>query len=296
MLKKITIAAIMASVSLLASAQVTIGGKASVWMDNTKSGSTEATVLYTEPTSNISIKAAEQLGNGLSARAVLETSIVGNTYYGVGTQLGDRQATLGLASKLGSVDFGRNVHSQYLAVANNDAFGDLYGSIAGDVHNLRNRRLTNAAFASVNVGPLVATYDYSNRDALGHVIDSKAYSLGGSFGPVKGTVARFEDGAEKSTVYGVNAKFGPTSVFYSYSDNEGTSAKKGQLVGVSQQVKNFKVKASYGETKDSTDNIKAYALGADYALSKRTEVGIAYRNVDAAVDVRQIGVGLTHRF
>jgi predicted porin len=37
-------------------------------------------------------------------------------------------------------------------------------------------------------------------------------------------------------------------------------------------------------------------LGADYALSKRTVAGVAYRKVDAATDVRQVGVGITHSF
>ena len=58
----------------------------------------------------------------------------------------------------------------------------------------------------------------------------------------------------------------------------------------------YTAKASFGKT--NTD-VKVYALGLDYNLSKRTAVGFAYNNVDAtgtAQDVSKIGVGVTHRF
>lgn len=297
MFKKITIAALMAAVSFAVSAQVVISGKGSVWADSTKTGSVTENTLYTEPTSNFAIKATENLGGGAQARAVLETSIAGNTYYGVGTQLGDRQATVGVANKFGSVDFGRNVHSQFLAITNNDAFGTLYGSVAGDVHNLRGLRLSNGVFASAVVVPGVSlTYDRSNRDGLGQVVDSTSYGLNAKVGPLNATVAHFVDGVEKSTVVGANATIGATTLFYSHSDNEGVVAKKGDLVGVSHKIGAITTKASYGKT---NKDVTAYNVGVDYALSKRTEVGVAYRNVDAvatARDVKQIGVGLTHRF
>jgi predicted porin len=297
MFKKITIAAVMAAVSFAVSAQVVISGKGNVWADSTKTGSVTANTIYTEPTSNFAIKATENLGGGAQARAVLETSIAGNTYYGVGTQLGDRQATVGVANKFGSVDFGRNVHSQFLAITNNDAFGTLYGSVAGDVHNLRGLRLSNGVFASAVVVPGVSlTYDRSNRDGLSQVVDSASYGLNAKVGPLNATVAHFVDGVEKSTVVGANATIGATTLFYSHSDNEGVVAKKGDLVGVSHKIGAITTKASYGKT---NKDVTAYNVGVDYALSKRTEVGVAYRNVDAVAtvrDVKQIGVGLTHRF
>jgi predicted porin len=40
-------------------------------------------------------------------------------------------------------------------------------------------------------------------------------------------------------------------------------------------------------------------MGADYNFSKRTALGVNYRNVDVtgtANDVKQVGVGVTHRF
>jgi predicted porin len=52
-------------------------------------------------------------------------------------------------------------------------------------------------------------------------------------------------------------------------------------------------KVSYGTR--SLGDVKAYNLGADYALSKNTAISVAYRNVNSA-DTKQMGVGLTHRF
>jgi predicted porin len=40
-------------------------------------------------------------------------------------------------------------------------------------------------------------------------------------------------------------------------------------------------------------------MGADYHFSKRTLMGVNYRNVDATGtinDIKQVGVGVTHRF
>jgi predicted porin len=297
-MKKITLAAIMALATLGASAQVTLSGKISQWADSTTTGSTRVGGMTTEPTSNIAFSVTEDLGGGLKARGVLETSLSGNTIAGTGTQLGDRQSTVGLAGKTGSIDIGRNVHSQFLAIANNDPFNTLYGSVAGDVHNLRGLRFSNGVFAATTVGPVAATWDRSNN--VPGTADSTAYSLGASIAGVSATVAQFSQGAaEKSTVVGASAKLAGMGVFYSHSNNTSATAgetKKGDLVGVSKGFGAVTAKASYGKT---NTEVKAYNVGFDYHLSKRTEVGVAYRNVDlvgSAHDVKQIGVGLTHRF
>lgn len=298
-MKKLLIASVLAAASMAASAQVTISGKVSEWYDNTKTGSNAVGTIYTEPTSNITIGVKEDLGGGLTARGVLETSLVGNTVTGTGTQLGDRQATVGLASKLGSIDLGRNVHSEFLAIANNDSFSALYGTVASDVHNLRGQRFSNGAFLAVNAGMMVATYDRSNNATSAD--DATSAGLSARLGPVNAVVANYTtaNGTEKSTVVGGNAKFGNTAVFYSHSDNHSLTlgeTKKGDLVGVSQKMGAITAKASYGRT---NTEVKAYNVGLDYALSKRTEVGVAYRNVDLAgstLDIKQFGVGLTHRF
>jgi len=288
----------LAASSIVASAQVSVSGKISQWADSTTTGGTKVTGMPLEPTSNIAISASEDLGKGLKARAVVETSLSGNTINGTGTQFGDRQSTVGLVSKLGSIDLGRNVHSQFLAITNNDPFGTLYGSIAGDVHNLRGLRFSNGTFVTVNVMPgVTASWDRSNN-APGQA-DQTAGSLTGTFAGVTATVASYTSGAEKSTVIGGNTKLGNTVISYVHSDNESLTAgetKKGDLVGVAHKMGAYTAKASYGR---SNTEVRAYNVGLDYAFSKRTEVGVAYRNVEqagTALDIKQVGVGLTHRF
>jgi predicted porin len=208
--------------------------------------------------------------------------------------LGNRQSTIGLSSKVGSIDLGRNLHSHFLAITNNDAFGTLYGSIAGDVHNVRGVRVSNGTFIALKpIMGVTATYDRTHN---GVGTEASSYSAGATMFGVNATVAQFTQGSEKSTVIGASAKLGTAKVFYTHSDDKGVVTSTGDLVGISQPFGAVTAKASYGKT--NTD-VKAYALGADYNLSKRTIVGATYRNVDAvgtASDIKQVGVGVTHRF
>jgi hypothetical protein len=293
-MKNTILATMLVLATSAASAQVAAGGKIGQWVDNTKTGTASATSLVTEPTSNFTVTAGEKLANGLTARAVIDTSFSGNTIAGSGTQLGDRQGTVGIASKLGSVDLGRNVHSQFLAITNNDVFGTMYGSVAGDVHNLRGLRMSNGTFVSVTpIKGLTVTADNAHNASGGN---ASTYSASGSAMGVNGTVATYTLGAEKSTVLGLSAKVGNTTLTYTHSDDKGVRNSKGDLGGVAQTYGPYTAKASFGKT--NTD-VKVYALGLDYNLSKRTAVGFAYNNVDAtgtAQDVSKIGVGVTHRF
>lgn len=294
-MKKIAIATLLAATTLVATAQVKLTGKISEFVDNTKVGAVSNTTLVTDPTSNITLSATENIGGGLKARVVLDTSLAANDPTGgSATKLGDRQSTIGLANSLGSVDLGRNLHSHFLAITNNDAFGTLYGSVAGDVHNLRGLRLSNGTFFALTpIKGVTATYD---RTQTGVGTEASSYSASATIMGVNAVVAQYTQGTEKSTVYGGSAKLGGTQVFYTHSDNKGVGAHTGDLIGASQAFGPIVAKASYGKT---NTNVKAYALGADYNLSKRTALGVNYRNVDAtgtAHDVKQVGVGVTHRF
>ncbi len=140
---------------------------------------------------------------------------------------------------------------------------------------------------------VTATYD---RTQNGVGTEASSYSASAKLFGINATVAQYTQGIEKSTVYAGSAKLGNTQVFYSHSDNNGVAAHTGDLFGASQQFGRVTAKASYGKT--NTD-VKAYAMGADYHFSKRTLMGVNYRNVDAtgtSNDVKQVGVGVTHRF
>ena len=291
-MKKIVIAAVLAAASLGAMAQATVYGKLNATVDNTKTGSAAGVGSIVNDSSRIGVSVKETLGNGLTARVVVETAVNSqDPTTGSATQLGDRQSTVGLAHRLGSVDIGRNTHGLFNTVGAADAFDTAYGSVAGDIHNLRGLRLGNGVFATVTAVPGVKLGVDRTNTATG--TEATVYSAGAAVGPINTGVAYFEQGAEKSTVIGASTKLGATGVFYSYSNNKGAVASKGHLVGATQSLGAYTLKASYGDTNTA---VKAYNVGVDYALSKRTVAGVAYRKVDAATDTRQVGVGITHSF
>ena len=296
-MKKVLLALTLA-VAGVASAQVGIYGRVGTYLDNTKTGTSTVQSMAND-LSHFGIRATEDLGGGLKARATYETYIQANSPdTGTSTQFGDRQSTVGLANKMGSIDLGRSVHTHFLAISDNDPFGTLIGSSAADVHNLRGLRFSNAAFTSVNFGNVTANYDRSTG-AIGTAADPYAASLIAAVGPAVLTYARYESGAETSDVLAARAKFGATTVFGIASDNKGVTANtsRGQLIGASHNLGGpVTVKASYGRIENG---IKSYNVGAEYAFSKKTYAQVLYRNVEGtttAGDIRQVAGGLVVQF
>jgi predicted porin len=295
-MKKVLIALTLA-VAGVASAQVGIYGRVGTYLDNTKTGASTVQGMAND-LSHFGIRATENLGGGLTARATYETYIQANSPETSTTAFGDRQSTVGIAHKMGSVDLGRSVHTHFLAVSNNDPFGTLIGSSAADVHNLRGLRLSNAAFTSVNFGNVSANFDRSTG-AVGTAADPYAASLIAAVGPAVLTYARYEAGAETSDVLAARAKFGATTVYGIASDNKGVTANtnRGQLIGAAHNLGGpVTVKASYGRIENG---IKSYNVGAEYAFSKRTYAQVLYRNVEgtsAAGDIKQVAGGLVVQF
>ena len=293
-MKKVLVALTLA-VAGVASAQVGIYGRVGTYLDNTKTGTAAAVQGMANDLSHFGIRATEDLGGGLKARATYETYIQANSPETSTTAFGDRQSTVGIAHQMGSVDLGRSVHTHFLAISNNDPFGTLIGSSAADVHNLRGLRFSNAAFTSVNLGNVTASFDRST----GATTDPYAASLVAAVGPAVVTYARYEAGAETSDVLAARAKFGATTVFGIASDNKGATANtnRGQLVGAAHNLGGpVTVKASYGRIENG---IKSYNVGAEYAFSKKTYAQVLYRNVEgttAAGDIKQVAGGLVVQF
>jgi predicted porin len=195
-MKKIVLATVLAVSAFTASAQVTLSGRVATFVDSTKTGGTTVNSLVND-SSRIIVKAEESLGGGLTARVVVDTTIAADDpKTGSSTQLGDRQSTVGLASKVGSIDLGRKEHSQYIAMKNADPFlGATYASVSPDVINDRSRRIGDAVFVGANVGPVTAAYDrsmYTNPATA----EATSWSISGKAGPVTAAVARFETGAD----------------------------------------------------------------------------------------------------
>lgn len=301
-MKNTILATMLALATTAASAQVTVYGRLSEFVDSTKTGTTTVKSLVND-SSRIGIRAEEKLGTGLTARLVVETSVAADDpKTGTSTQLGDRQSTVGLASRFGSVDLGRKEHSEYITMKNADPFGGgNYATINSDINNDRSKRIGDGAFVATNVGPVNVSYDrsmYTNPA----IAEATSWSLGGKIGPVTTAVARFASGADHTNVVTLSAQVaGLTLSTIQSEDKTGAVETKGQLYGVIAPLNNtVSVKGSYGiKTGLAAGDVKAYNLGVAYAFSKRTNVSVAYRNVDAggtANDVKQIGLGLSHNF
>ena len=301
-MKNTILATMLALAATAASAQVSVYGRVSEFADSTKTGTTTVKSLVND-SSRIGFKAEEKLGTGLTARVVVETSIAADDpKTGASTQLGDRQSTVGLASRFGSVDLGRKEHSGYITMKNADPFGGgNYATINSDINNDRSKRIGDGAFVATNVGPVNVSYDrsmYTNPATA----EATSWSLGGKIGPVTTAVARFASGADHTNVVTVGAQVaGLTLSTIQSKDKAGAVETKGQLYGVTAPLNNtVSVKGSYGiKTGLAAGDVKAYNLGVAYAFSKRTNVSVAYRNVDAggtANDVKQVGLGLSHNF
>jgi predicted porin len=296
-MKKYLLALVALAAMATAQAQVTVYGKVNQYYNNTKTGTAGSDTAMTSDLSNIGFRATEDLGGGLKANVTIETLILANDpNNGAATKLGDRQSTVGLSNKFGSVDLGRKTHGLFGALASNDPFGHFIGSVSADVHNTRDLRFSNGTFLTTNVGPARLSYDRSTGDVSG--TDAFAVGASADIGPVVASYARYEKGTEKTDLYAARAQFGGTGIFASYSDNQGATPTKGSLVGASQKLgaTPVTVKASWAQVQNG---IKAYNVGAEYAFSKRTTAQAVYRNVEGvtnAGDIRQVAVGLQHVF
>lgn len=299
-MKKITLTALLMATAITASAQVAISGRMGQYYDNTKTGTTSATGFTSEPTSHIKFTVQEDLGSGLKANVVVDTRLAPDDPTSRNTQLGDRQSTIGLSNSFGSIDLGRNTHPLFNTHASTDAFGVMYGSIFDDIHHTHNKRFSDGSFVTLNPAKN-ASVSYA-RQAVQTGQEATSYNITGTVQKVRLSYAKFElDNANKSDTIGAVARFGSLRVNGSYSkDTENNVERTGKSVGGSYQLSApVVVKATYGVRTGGTGDVKAYNVGFDYSFSKRTVAQFVYRNVDApqaSSDIKQVGVGILHRF
>jgi predicted porin len=291
-MKKIVIATMLAAASIVATAQITVSGNLRPFLDNTTVAGSNSNSMKSD-SSRIGISASETLGGGLTARAMIETSVAAtNPVTGTETKFGDRQTTVGLSSNVGSIDIGRKFNSHFLAITSNDVFGTAYGSIAGDVHNLRTIRSGDAIFVTAGAGNFSGSFDRTVTIGT----ESTSYSAVGVLGPVLATIAVFESGTVKSTMIAGQTSVLKLKTYVSYSmDKDNAVESTGTLVGASMPVSSSPLTAKISYGTKSVGDVKAYNVGADYALSKRTALSVAYRNVTGS-DTKQTGIGVTHQF
>lgn len=295
-MKKIALATLLAASTALATAQITVSGKIGEYIDSTKTGTTTVKSMVAEPTSNIKFNIVEALGGGLTASVVIDTRLFANDPKSVDTQLGDRQSTVGLANKLGSINLGRNTHGVWNTLSSNDVFSGFYGSILEDVHHAQGKRLSNATF--ITVAPMKNINGSYARDT---VTEATTYTVGGTLGPVSTSFARYELGTTKSDVIGAGTRlFGARLGLLYSSDTVAGVTTHGTSIGTAYKTASpITLKASYGTRTGGTGNVSAYNLGTEYAFSNRTMAQVVYRNVNkpgTSADIKEYGIGMVHSF
>lgn len=293
-MKKYALVMALALATTLAQADVTVYGKVRLFEENTKTGTAESVTSLTNDSSRFGIKSSEALAGGITASVVLETG------YGAdapaATTLGDRTAIVGLSSKLGSVALGRDKHTIARTLDNYDAMGNAFGSSTAVIHAAQGSRLQNAVFVTAKpAAGLSATYAIANGEVAGGNTESQASSVEYTVGPMSATAARYTTGSNNYTgIVGAKVALAAgTTVFGMYSEDKTSgAATTGKSVGVNQAMGAVTLMAGYGENA----TVRAYNVGASYALSKNTFVHARYVKEDSATNVQKFGAGLEVNF
>ena len=276
--------------------QVSVYGKIREYQESYTSGTASALTRLTDDSSRLGFRATADVGNGITASAVIETGVAMDAPGA--TTLGNRISVFSLSNSMGSVGVGRDKHSVTRVLDNFDVMENAYGTMATTIHSAQGTRLQNAVFISTApVMGFTGNYAMANSETAG-VTNVQTASIDYAAGPVAATLARYNDSAtSSSTILGAKytvAKTG-TTVFGIYSDDtvSGVSTT-GKSVGVRQAINpQVAVLANYGET---NAGVTAKALGVAYAMSKALTVHARWSFTDAATDVTQYGVGVEYNF
>lgn len=302
-MKKIAIMSVLALASSASFADATVYGKLRVFEESYTLGTAKSVTQLTDSDSRIGFKAVENLGNGLKANAVIETSVVADSpNTGADTQLGNRQATVGIShAGLGSVDLGRAKHAIGRALDNYDVFGNAAFSSTTVVNASQGQRLSNASMITANIVNGVSVSYQRGQSELATTPSITAGSVDVSFAGVQATYATYDNQTNStSNLYAAKYTFAPTGTTVSAikSNNNVAGVKTtGNSVGVAQPVGKSPVTvlASYG----SNQLVKATNVGVNYALSKNTSLQARYIKEDNVVnskDLQRVAFGMEMNF
>ncbi|MEB0137931.1 MULTISPECIES: porin [unclassified Undibacterium] len=300
--------------------------------------------------SRLGFKGTEDLGNGLKANFVLEQGINIDTGASGQSATFGRRATVGLSSDFGTVDLGRDKSPTFKFFDNFDPFASgfinsgngLSGiyTIGGNatttgVTSTSRGRVTNSVFyATPNTlsgftalgqyGFGEAAGDNSNGRSLGVNLGYKieGLELGYSYLKDNATSAALVTNGKKANTVAATYDFGvakPVVIYQKSTDDLGLS-KKTYTLGVTVPVTTAgKVLATFTNVKNDTafgtkgatvGSAKQFAVGYQYALSKRTDLYTAYArtNQDAnsagfeglksslGANINEVTAGVRHQF
>ena len=279
--------------------QVSVYGKVREYQESYTLGTASALTRLTNDSSRLGVKATADVGNGITASAVIETGVAMDAPGA--TTLGDRISVFSLSNSVGSVGVGRDKNSVTRVLDNFDALENAYGTFATTIHSAQGSRLQNAVFLSTaTVAGFKGNYVMANSETAG-VTNVQTASIDYAAGPFAASLARYDSSTNSaSTILGAKYTVAATgtTLFGMYSDDtvSGVSTT-GKSVGVRQAVNSqFALLGAYGETNTGAT---AKALGVAYSMSKALTVHGRWTNIDnvgSATDVTQYGIGVEYNF
>lgn len=315
----LAVAGAFAAPAFAATGNVDVYGILNVALEDTDVSGSDLQV--TDNASRIGFKGSEDLGGGLTAVWQIESGLGGGAS-GVGTgSLASRNTFVGLAGGFGTALIGRHDTPYKLGTGSLDIFGDTIGDynsgrldgveLIANAHDYRSPQAlayvspTWSGFHFAVAG--VASNTAANFDS-GDTFD--AFSATGVYtnGPLFASLSYQDVNAADSNAWklGLGYTFGDTKLGFVYEDiNNGTLSPLGAdrnswLLNVVHSMGPIALKAQYGSVNISgtSHDPQAWALGADYALSKRTTAYFVYGNGDNDVgsDASGWNLGVKHTF
>lgn len=281
-------------------------------------------------TSQLGFRSSEDLGNGLKANFNLEWEIKSDT--GALDTEKARQSWVGLSGGFGEFMLGRTTTPQNRLMGKFDLNGTADGSsamkilgIAANGSFLGSRQNNQFQYATPKNSGFQARIAYGLSETADGSKDKKNFmqlaadyqngglTLGAAFQP-KGQSLQLKSDDTYRNGYALGAKynFGVAEASVLYTRNEKVTEGDGWGIGVAAPIDNWKVGAHFArltkvENADGTKSAKqgsnAYELFANYRMSKRTALYMAYGSVNKKAENAfklangsTYAVGITHKF
>jgi predicted porin len=312
----LAVAGVVSAPAFAATSNVDVYGVMNIAIQDTDVTGSDMTIL--DNTSRVGLKGSEDLGGGLKAIWQIESALGGNgtTAIGSGATLGTRNTFVGLAGGFGTVLMGRHDTPYKLGTGSLDIFGDTIGdynlgrtdgvSLVNNTHDHRNGQALAYISPTVSGFHAAVAIVMSNGEpgsALNttDTVDAISATAVYANGPLFASLS-FQDAdaaapaADTAWKLGVGYTFGDTKVGFVYEDIE--DARDSWLLNVAHTMGPIVLKAQYGQADVGAADQDAWALGADYNLSKRTAAYVVYAtgDNDAGSDVSGWNLGVKHSF
>lgn len=302
-MKKLIVLATLAALPVAAMADVTISGNLAVGIVNTKE--TGKGSVNTENRTNGEIKFAgsDDLGNGLKAvwQIASRINLADQSANARDNLWAGRDSYVGLDGSFGRVTAG-NIYlmpnSGAMAIFENNS-----ATFESAIYDQGTRYNNTVSYKAPTVAGFSATVQHSfgsssaNEQAKKYAdAVSLAYEIGAVSLSYDTLSEKVNAQGKKQKLHELNASVGLDALTlqagYATGKNQATNTKvKGWGVAASYAMGNVTPKFGYWREGDSktngvtaNDGHKAYALGVEYALSKRTRTGVEFAkaNFDAA--------------